>query len=781
MSRYCAATSAACGRAPSRRVLSGLAILLGASGMMVLAGCGAGGGMNLSGGTPSDSQGASIQGKVYGGQQPIAGAQVYLYANGTSGYGKPAVSLLNSPVTTSTTGGFSISGDYTCPAAPGDQVFLLAVGGNPGNSTGTNSNAVLMAALGSCSSLSSSSFIVINEVTTVASSYALAQFLTYTSNVAGSSPGIGAAFPTTSVAAGTAPNLSIPTSGANCNTASGHPAWESTGASTCNYLGLKNAMATVANMVCQATGNVPADHIPFSYYTGSCSATSPSGDTSPGHTGYVPSVRINTLADILGACVNTNGLAGSSTNCSTLFGALTPVSTSTAPTDTLQAILNLAQAPYFSSTTLTGPAATFFGILPSSPAFNTPAAMIAAPGDWTLVLGYTSGGFANAKPGTYAGDTTTAAGLAIDQQGNIWSSSDADFTASTPSSTGFIVGMQNNGVPITPNSTASGWGGYSQGGTANVPTGDPAIDPSGNIFFSNLYGITLGGITESGSSISGFPVNLSSSNSVGGGPVGTAVDHNDHIWLDGFPMSGVVGVADYSDGTERDDYIVASGSGDPGYSGVSLDNNGNVWVSQIGGDQQISASTGLLIHAYSGSNNEGELSVSSTGDVYGCNSAYIYEDEPPSTFVLLGGLDATIGCNSGDTYAPNSFDGAGNLWEPVLNLVETGNLREAVATGSNAGTDISPVPGYQGIGPANGSGTLTGEGDYYLITANGGGIASISGTAVDGSGNVWVQNGYAQAAEDEANDQIVEFVGLGAPAVTPVSLAQEYNTFTTLP
>jgi hypothetical protein len=95
-----------------------------------LAGCG----MGVA--TPSSLAGAQahpfLTGSVHGGQQPVSGVAVYLYTVSTSTNGGAAASLLNAPgyVTTDLNGGFSITGDYTCPA--GAYVYLLAKGGNPG-------------------------------------------------------------------------------------------------------------------------------------------------------------------------------------------------------------------------------------------------------------------------------------------------------------------------------------------------------------------------------------------------------------------------------------------------------------------------------------------------------------------------------------------------------------------------------------------------------------------------------------------------------------------------
>ena len=75
---------------------------------------------------PSPLAGTAIAGVVHGGQAPISGARIYLLAANPAGYGSPSLSLLPSALTgnavdtigaygtTNTTGGFSVSGDYSC-------------------------------------------------------------------------------------------------------------------------------------------------------------------------------------------------------------------------------------------------------------------------------------------------------------------------------------------------------------------------------------------------------------------------------------------------------------------------------------------------------------------------------------------------------------------------------------------------------------------------------------------------------------------------------------------
>jgi streptogramin lyase len=121
--------------------------------------------------------GAELNGQLVGGQQPIGNASILLYAAGSTGNGTGAVSLLRNTVLTAADGSFNITGDYACPSAS-TQVYIVARGGNPGLSPSTNNTAsLLMAALGDCGNLTSSTYIYIDEVTTAAAAWALAQFL----------------------------------------------------------------------------------------------------------------------------------------------------------------------------------------------------------------------------------------------------------------------------------------------------------------------------------------------------------------------------------------------------------------------------------------------------------------------------------------------------------------------------------------------------------------------------------------------------------------------------
>ena len=122
-----------------------------------------------------------------------------------------------------------------------------------------NGNLMMMAALGACGSLSLSTPVIINEVTTAGSVYALSQFLSTSS--------------------------------------SGR-----VGAPTTNAAGLADAFANAANLTSVASGSALS--------------------TTPGGAGTAPQENLNSIANALGACVQTSG--ATSANCKELFACAIP-------------------------------------------------------------------------------------------------------------------------------------------------------------------------------------------------------------------------------------------------------------------------------------------------------------------------------------------------------------------------------------------------------------------------------------------------------------------------
>ena len=164
--------------------------------------------------TPIVTAAHHTTGNVHGGQQPVAGAVIQLYAVGTGGLRSVATPLIAQTITSDANGNFDITYDYNCPA--GSYVYLTATGGNPGG--GTNSALSLVAALGYCTNLNAATYISLNEVTTVAAGYALAPFAadlqhigTTSNNVAGIATAFANAQVIANFATGSAPGAGLPT------------------------------------------------------------------------------------------------------------------------------------------------------------------------------------------------------------------------------------------------------------------------------------------------------------------------------------------------------------------------------------------------------------------------------------------------------------------------------------------------------------------------------------------------------------------------------------------
>jgi hypothetical protein len=264
------------------KVHIGLPLLLAFS-LVLATGCG------VSGVAPSDpvdapKAGMPIGGNVHGGQQPVSGATVTLWTVGTTFYGSAATSIATT--STDANGNFQFPNTYTCS---GTYAYLTAAGGNPGVAGGTNSAIKLLAVVAGptatypivendiCGTVESGNpFVVINEVSTVAAIYGLAQFF--------------------------------------------NPVTESIGSSATNGPGLLNAFNNVAYLMNIGAGTVNASYTPYGYQYPDVNTP---GTVSNYHvTVTAEQQKIYLIADIISACVNSTG--PTSSTCTTLFGAAAP-------------------------------------------------------------------------------------------------------------------------------------------------------------------------------------------------------------------------------------------------------------------------------------------------------------------------------------------------------------------------------------------------------------------------------------------------------------------------
>jgi Chitobiase/beta-hexosaminidase C-terminal domain len=136
--------------------------------LAALAGCGFSG---LATGPPAP---VTLHGAVFGGQQPVGGSSVQLYAAGISGVGSTALPLLNNPARSNSDGSFSLTAK--CPSST-SELYVVAKGGNPGLAAGTDNPAIeLIAVLGPCNA-ASGDYVLVNEATTVGSVWPVSPFM----------------------------------------------------------------------------------------------------------------------------------------------------------------------------------------------------------------------------------------------------------------------------------------------------------------------------------------------------------------------------------------------------------------------------------------------------------------------------------------------------------------------------------------------------------------------------------------------------------------------------
>jgi DNA-binding beta-propeller fold protein YncE len=547
--------------------------------------------------------GVALKGIVHGGQQPIVGAHVYLYAANSNGYGGASTSLLlnksgttkdgNSHyyVTTGAGGAFSISGDYTCPSGTA-QVYLYAIGGDPTPGV-PNAAAGLLAGLGSCNSPNfASQFVVVNEVSTITTAYALAGFTTDPTHIASSSTAL-------------------------------------------STMGITDAFNSIANLLNLSTG------LPL--------ATTPAGN------GTVPQAEINTLADILAACINSTG--PSSTECTTLFS--NAMNGTTAPADTATAAINIAHNPGANIDNL-------YGLATANSPFQP---TISEPNDFTVAVTYTGGGL--------DGSGFAPEGIAVDGSGNIWV---PNFQSGTLSELNYL------GVVA-----ASGSTGFGQG-ALNNPT-SVAIDASGLVSVANFYGNSLTQFFASGA-VRTKPQGSGLSN-----PYGIAIDTGSNIWVSNFGSNTLSEFQ--SSGAPSSGSGGFAGVTEPG--GIAADTSGDVWVTNFGASVPaiVEASPNkvagqppvLTVVSENQLNSPYGIAVDGSGDIWVTNSGTgsiteFHADgsiaSPDPNGFTGGGLANPYGI---------AIDGIGNVW-----TANNGGNSNSVSEFNSNGMAMSGTNGYVGTG-----------------------------------------------------------------------------------
>ncbi len=479
-----------------------------------------------------------------------------------------------------------------------------------------------------------------------------------------------------------------------------------------NAIGLSNAFALVSKLVVAGTGLFNAS----------------------GHETNTSAVQqeLDTLANAMAACNNSNNVSSTSAVCAELFscaqanatfvstGQACTGGTSTAVTDTMNAALSIAQNAGLASS------AGIFDVAAASAAYSP--ALAAVPNDFSLSLIYQVKNFGP---------------LSIDASGNVWILSDNPSSGTPPTLS--VAEFDATGFLISP---TTGW---TTGGISNLDTTDTtnmAIDPQGNVW----VGGSSSNIAEINSQ--GGGVAPASGWIAGAGPgktAGVAIDSAGNVW--------------FADGNAGDVFELSSAgknvSGNNGFAstvcdctGIAADNAGNVWLIGLGaqpGIAQVNASgvQGSSVEPPSPYNGHFSF-VAIAGDAAGNfwitdqPQHGVWEFTPSGT---AGSFSAAPFANlaGGGTFPKGiAVDGAGHKWvaNQQYNSPTLSSLTELSADGT---LNLSPATGF-------GSGLINGA---YAV-------------AVDQSGDVWVTDGGVTVAE---------FVGAAAPTKNPIASAVDAGSF----
>ncbi|HEX5283741.1 MAG TPA: hypothetical protein VFW30_06445 [Bryocella sp.] len=660
-------------------------------------------------GSDSQTRIGAINGAVHGGNFPVTGSEIYLFATGTGGYKTASTSLItkgapgvscNSKnknwngttysalagacyVTTDANGNFALGGDYTCTA--GQQVYMVALGGNPGLPSGTNNTYIVqMVGMGECPAAGNMAakvpYLDMDEMTTVAFAYAMAPFAKDEFDIA-------------------------------------------TDGTTAGATAIRIAMANSTNIVDIGRGTIPGVTL-----TGGSSGTTPQN-------------KLTALADILATCVNTSGLLNSGNSkkavyqpcysllSNTVQGFNGASGTSLASTgDSAQAMFSLAQNPALNVGSL-------FNLFPTTPVWTTSQI---PPADWSLSIAYKN--VVSSRPGN----------IAFDADGNAWVS-DRNSMAADGSNGGAVV-------KITPTGVVKRFTNLNNG-SANGSIYELAVDPSNVIWALDYTNSQIYRLDETGKWLSTISGNeLSNPNAISFNSYGSAVVLNaGNTFISRFSASGVAQTAATYNQSGADGY------GDIGTpQAIAVDSNGNAFVAENGGCACVgilanNTTTEVAYDDYSGTINSASAIAMDASD-------NAWQAQQNNTIVE----DPTYASGSYQDYALNSFKKNPTLQGYYFNLESHGGAAtaEAPTTLSGGGLNNPVALAFDGAGnlwAANsGASTISGFHGTTALSSSGfetGSNGVTYGVATDPAGDLWTVN---------SDGSVSEILGLASPTVTPV-------------
>jgi hypothetical protein len=543
-----------------------------------------------------------------------------------TGYGKPSVSLLDAGstgsqdsvgayVVTAADGTFTIPGYYSCSAQT--NVYVYTSGGDSG--LGPNSAATEIAAIGPCPQVGAvTPPVVVNEVTTVAMSFALAGFANDALHVASSGSSLA-------------------------------------------LTGVANAFVNASHLGPTTTGVAPA--------------MIPSGSAT------VPQATINTLANILSSCIHSTGANSSSCQSLLGKAGSTPPLTDTAsaiiaiahsPASAVSTLFaQQSSTPPFSPY-LTGVPNDFsLGLVFTGGGINLTNGMAAdAMGNvWSTNDSYylteiSSAGVFLSGPNGYFTDAYTPGPIAIDLNDNVWIGNGAH----TLNGPGSLFELSSNGTVL------SGANGYGYG-LLRTPEG-LAVDASNDIWVTDTVSDNVVEFSNSGQVLSG------AKGFTGGGisnPYQLTITPSGNVWITNSTVYSISELS--SSGIPLTPSTGVAGVGFFGGTSLAIDHQNNVWavtegpgraqVSKVSPDGVILSGSGYATTAMQGVNTAG-VTMAIDGD------DNVWTPAGSSNVIELSNTGETLSGSNGYGGGIASYpqylviDGSGDVWVSSATYIPSG-------------------------------------------------------------------------------------------------------------
>jgi len=650
-------------------------------------------------------------GHVMSGNQPIQFTTVTLYSSGTG----DGVKILGSDET-DTNGSFNIG--YDSPSDP-DAVLYLIAENNVNNNRNVNervaSDSTRLALMLGTQPVKKD--VVINERTTVATAYAMAQFFTF--------DGIDGTHP-----------------------------------------GLQNAASVSHNLADPSDGGI-----------------STVLDTFPNGASTTTRGAFNSLSNMVAACVR------SQSACDELFSLATPPA-GTTPSDTLQAMVNIAHFPWQNVEDL-------FSFSEIELVYEPSLVSQENINSWTIALRYNGNGNELNGPGN----------IAFDKDGNAWITNNYVFQLDPVDPDGIVCG-DTHVLKFTPSGEDSPGAPYEGGGLYGAGYGI-TLDPDGNVWVGNFgfqgtncpfdfleFSQSVSKFAEDGTPISpdsqGDGIGQDHGGFEGAGntitqPQGTVSDKQGNIWIANCSGKSVTQFPGGDPDSAFNIFPVDDMENPLLYRpfDIAIDTSGNAWVTSNGNDSVFAFDKdGNLMHSFAGTaakdagvNLPLGVATDNLGNVWVANSGIVQSpcdgrDVPSLIEVLFLTFDPGFtGANASVTMiGPDGssiagpFKGGGLFMPWGISVDGNNNIWVANFQGQR----VSELCGAQ---PENcPPGLKTGD----PISPDGGyafdGLVRNTAVEIDPSGNVWLTNNWETIAvpENPGGKQIVVFIGLAKPVQAPL-------------